>query len=91
MGTYLGVRAVEKNGEECTSPFSKQQPDVPPGKRLIGIPQNGLWKIAADLTRRSEYDSLYSSYAAGNWLDCKLYLLDEDKVTKCPDEGRVSI
>ena len=88
MGCYLGVDAVRKHGVKVTEGFGLKQPRIPEGKHLIGIPSNGVYEIAPDLTRPSEYESLFSSYMQGNWLHCELYLLDDDKVKHCPDAGR---
>lgn len=91
MGTYLGVKAVEAKGKKIQDHLSETQPVVPIGKRLVAIPENGLWKIAPDVTHPQEYAALYGSYARGNFLRGKLYLLDEKLVAECPDEGRVNL
>ena len=87
MGTYLGVTAVQRNGQPVQLYTGSTQPTVPQGKRLIAIMDNGVWKIAPDVTRPSEYAEFHRNYSQGNWLAMKLYLLDESKVAECPDEG----
>ncbi len=87
MGTYLGVRAVERLGKPVYSHSSR--PEIPSGQRLIAVMDNGLYKIAPDVTRPSEYKEFYDCYAQGQWIEMHLYLLEEDKVAQCPDEGRV--
>ncbi len=90
MGTYLGVRAVEHLGRPTNLSYnSNNQPLIPSGKRLIAVMNNGLYKIAPDVTRPSEYKEFYDCYAKGIWIAMHLYLLEENEVTKCPDEGRV--
>ncbi|MDB5225538.1 MAG: hypothetical protein JWL87_490 [Candidatus Adlerbacteria bacterium] len=91
MGTYYGVKAVEAKGVLVQGHLSETPPYTPAGKRLVVIPENGVWKIAGDVTVRSEYDRMYESYASGDWLSGKLYLLDEKLVPECPDEGQVPI
>ena len=88
MGTYLGVNAVRAKGQKIGTISGTSQPHIPAGKRLIGIPNNGVWEIAPDLTHPSEYAAFYESYAGGHWLGVELYLLDEGRVAECPDEGR---
>lgn len=91
MAKYLGVRAVEAKGQKIQGHLSEKQPIVPNGKRLIAILQNGVWKIAPDVTHPAEYAELYKSYSQGNFLGGELYLLDENLLAQCPDEGRVNL
>jgi hypothetical protein len=91
MGKYFGVKAVRAKGQKLEVGFGKSQPRVPSGKRLVGIPNNGAYEVAQDLTNPSDYDALFGSYMRGNWLGCDLYLLEESRVAECPDEGRNNI
>lgn len=86
MGTYLGVTKVEEIGTSMVP--TKDQP-VAFGTMLVMVLDNGLWKIAADVTNRREYDEFYASYAQGNWLQIRLYSLTVEQAKECPDEGRV--
>lgn len=85
---YLGVNAVKKKGESQGLAFGTQ-PFVPMGKRLVAIVNNGVYQVAPDVTESREYDHFYESYAQGHWLRMDLYLLPEDLVKECPDEGQV--
>lgn len=90
MGTYYGVRKVVENGQKIG--FAPQrQPSGIGEDVLVGIMNNGVWAIAPDLTRESEYQHFYDSYAQGNWLNMDLYKVSKDKIKDCPDEGRVSV
>jgi hypothetical protein len=86
MGTYLGVNAVEKIGTPVIP--TKDQP-MTFGNMLIMVLDNGLWKVAADVTNKREYDDFYASYALGNWLQIRLFSLTVEQAKACPDEGRV--
>ena len=87
MGIYLGVTAVERLGTLIIP--MQSQPPVWPGHRLVMVLDNGLWKIAVDVTDRREYDDFYASYSKGNWLQIRLYDIIKEQVKECPDEGRV--
>lgn len=88
MGSYYGVKKVEEIGERLNYNNAKQ-PNVPVDKRLIAVIGNGLFKIAPDVTSPSEYDEFYHQYSSGYWLTFATYLLTEDQLKDCPDEGRV--
>jgi hypothetical protein len=87
MGTYLGVKAVEKIGISMIP--TKDQP-MAFGTRLVMVLDKGLWKIAADVTNKREYDDFYASYALGHWLRIRLYSITAEQANECPDEGRVA-
>ncbi len=87
MGIYLGVNAVIKKGKPSTSKTYQPQP----GHRTIAILDNGLYRIAWDVTQKSAYDAMYDAYGRGAYTHFSLYLLPENEVENCPDEGRVYI
>jgi len=87
MGTYLGVNAVIKHGEQIHT-YDKQ-PQIPSGKFLVAIICNGIWSIAPEVTHESEYDEFHRAYCAGLWLSFKVYAVNESDRDICPDEGRV--
>lgn len=87
MGTYFGVTCVESKGTLIIG--TERQPFILAGHRLIAILDNGLWRIAPDVTEKREYDEFYHDYGTGNWLSMKLYLIPEGILKSCPDEGRV--
>jgi len=89
MGKYYGVREVEKRGDRLFSGLvlGRIKP-VPQDKILVGIMDNGLWRISADLTRESELDCFYKEYMKGNFTGMDLYLVSKEEIEKCPDEGR---
>ena len=91
MGTYLGVNSVVKYAG-AFGPIihvNEKQPEVPKGRFLVAVVCNGVWSIAPEVTDEIEYNELYNSYCAGNWLSFKLYAIKEEDRDKCPDEGRV--
>lgn len=90
MGTYLGVNAVKNHGVYMGY-AQEQKPITPPNNRLVAVLNNGVWQVAPDVTRDSEYKHFFDSYAQGNWLAMQLYRLEESKVALCPDEGRVPV
>lgn len=90
MGQYLGVTAVEEKGEHIGT-MRKDQPQIPQDQRLIAIVSNGLWKVAPDVTSSSEYDHFFQSYRKGSWVKIDLFLLHENEIENCPDEGRVYV
>lgn len=87
MGIYLGVNAVKKRGKLSTSKIYQQKS----GHRTIIILDNGMYEIAGDVTRKSEYDAAYNACANRTYIRFSLYLLPENEVKNCPDEGRVYI
>lgn len=84
MGTYLGVKAVKEKGEHISKSYR-----VKPGYRTVAILNNGLYEIAGDVTKESEYKAMYAAYVNGTYIKFNLYLLPEEEVKNCPDEGRV--
>ena len=87
---YYGVRKVIENGEKMSS-AQKKQPSITKDHVLIGIMHNGVWAVAPNLTKESEYRHFYDSYAQGNWLNMDLYKVPKDKIKDCPNEGSVSV
>ena len=90
MGTYYGVRKVVENGQRIGF-APERQPSGIGDNVLVGIMNNGVWAVAPDLTRESEYRHFYESYSQGMWLNMDLYKVPKDKIKDCPDEGRVSV
>jgi len=90
MGTYYGVRKVIEHGQRIGF-APERQPSVTEGWVLVGIMNNGVWAIAPDLTRESEYQAFHQSYAQGTWSRMDLYEVPKEKIKDCPDEGRVSV
>jgi hypothetical protein len=87
MGVYLGVKAVSTKGKFIQG--SVDQPYIPTGHRLIMVLNNGLYKIAPDVTDPKEYKYFYEQYSKGYWISFELFLLPEELIKECPDEGRV--
>ncbi|MDP3640299.1 MAG: hypothetical protein Q8R53_03805 [Nanoarchaeota archaeon] len=90
MGTYYGVRKIVENGEKIGFAPEKQ-PRIGEDNILVGILSNGVWAIAPDLTRESEYQQFYALYLQGMWLKMEIYKIPKDKIKDCPNEGRVSV
>lgn len=86
MGTYYGVNAVEKLGTPMIP--APGQP-LAFGTILVMVLDNGLYKVAVDVTDARDYKDFYESYAMGNWLRIRLYSLTREQIKECPDEGRV--
>ena len=90
MGTYYGVRKVVEIGQRIDFPLEGDPLGIGDDV-LVGIMNNGVWAIAPDLTRKSEYQDYYDSYSRGMWLNMYLYKVPKDKIKDCPDEGRVPV
>jgi len=88
MGTYYGANKVQELGRSTTS-TTKELTGIKENERLIAVIGNGLYKIAPDVTEASEYDEFYGQYTHGYWLTFKLFVLTNEQLALCPNEGRV--
>lgn len=88
MGEYYGVKAVLKKGR-LMGRMTDRPPFVLSSEVLVGIADNGVNTIAADLTDKTEYDHFYGTYAKGHYLRIDLYVLPRSEIPNCPDEGQV--
>ena len=89
MGTYYGVKAVEEIGTPVVAVPMNEQPPIPTGNILVAVMCNGIWSIAPDVTDKKEYEAFVKDYNQGNWLKMRSYLVPDEQIKNCPDEGRV--
>jgi hypothetical protein len=95
--SYFGVRAILERGRrlsisvEDEKTYEMAMTMIGKEDRLVGIVDNGLWAIAPDLTRESDYTAFLTAYNKGAYLNMMLYGLAKDEVEKCPNEGRVNL
>ena len=90
MGTYLGVTAVKSKGKKVTI-IEGQYPNEGYNSNniLVAIICNGIWSIAPEVTKISEFEQFYDDYSKGDWLKFEVYALPNSEIDNCPDEGRV--
>ena len=82
---YYGASAVEEHGRYV--PHNYQQPRVMPGFKLVAILDNGLHRIAADVTDPEDWREHYGVYSRGSWLTMTVYELTNEQAAACPDTG----
>lgn len=82
MGIYYSSSQVAKLG----SVISGFQPTV--NHSLVMVLDNGVYKIAADVTNKAEYDEFYRQYSQGYFLDYRVYLVSDENIKLCQDQGR---
>jgi len=89
MGSYYGAEQIEKLGTTISS-YSSTPPTPQGNQALVAIMDNGLYRIACDVSRPSEYKEFNDSYRQGNWLTMDVYAISKDKLADCPDTGRAA-
>ena len=87
MGTYYGAEQIEKLGTKISS-YSSTPPTPQGNQALVAVMDNGVFRIAVDVSRASEYEHFKDAYNQGNWLDMKVFAISKDKLPECPDTGR---
>ncbi|MBI5804509.1 hypothetical protein HZA73_00525 [candidate division TA06 bacterium] len=90
MAVYYGVKKVLEKGQRI-GVATEQMHFVKNTEVLVGIVKGSKYAVAVDLTVEKEYRAFYRACARGNWRDFDLYRLAKEKITECPDEGRVLI
>lgn len=68
MGKYYDVAEVEQNGKLITRRQGKK-----PRTANVAVLDNGVRKIAVDVTRKAEFDHFYQKYKQGFWLTMDMY------------------
>lgn len=86
MGIYYGVDKVKELGTRVKK--TQVHPEIPKDHVLVVVPTTGLWEIAGDVTRPSEFEAFMSAYNNGTYLDFELYQVSQENIQQCPDQGR---
>ncbi len=88
MGKF-NVDAVKQKGAMIENrSFSPDQPVVPEGKLLVAVVVvNPSQVVAKPVTHPADYSGLVEEYQDGQVEEFDLYLLDEDRVPECLNEG----
>jgi hypothetical protein len=95
MARQFAVLAVQAEGQKLSHPAKSDgdgipdQPQIPPGSRLVAVVNNGEWQSALDVTYPSVYQKVYRRYQEGIWNALDIYLIDEVRADQIEDGRRV--
>ncbi|MBI2129635.1 hypothetical protein HYU07_05325 [Candidatus Woesearchaeota archaeon] len=84
MGQYYSPVEVVKKGQRIGY-LREMQPSIGMKDVLVGIANNGVNAIAADLTSKKEYETFFRNEA--NWLNTILYRLPANEIQNCHGAG----
>jgi hypothetical protein len=89
MGSYYGVEQITKLGTKIAS-YSSTPPEPQGNQALVAVMDNGVFRVAVDVSRPSEYAHFKDAYSQGMWLSMDVYTISKDKLAECPDTRRAS-
>ena len=84
----LGVKAVQRHGQEVYPDEELTMPSLPPGHRLVGVMWNSAYARALDITRPADFQQWRDSIREGRWIGFRLFFLPNELIGHCPIEGR---
>jgi hypothetical protein len=85
MQTFYDPDAIEKSGTQLNA--LSAQPSIRPGHSLVAIIDNGITRIAADVTNPNEYRNAQNAFRSGAYFSPTIYEVSTDKLKECPDKG----
>ena len=84
MGNYYDPDKVEQLG----IPRGKAYKIPATENCLVMVLDNGLYRIAADVTDQDDFNDHRRAYSLGHWMAYNVYELTKQQLEQCPNQGR---